>query len=398
MKMTAHSTAGDLIYLLRAQRPTRPVLLLGAGASYRAGIPLARECVQRVAQAAYARREKGQDWRLAKPLPSDWRPYLQKQPWFIAGDDRLADNFPLAVEHLLFPQEFRREFMTELIKPVNGINEGYKRLANLMHRGLCHSVLTTNFDSLIVDALREKGPHVRDIVEINQSEGDLVRFNTYNPYQVVYLHGAVEFYRDQNLPKETERLDENLALLLRPLLKDAPLIVVGYRGFELSVVNHLLKEGAAECGNYKQGIYWCLRRGETLHPHVEELAELISPNLSIVEINGFDELMVDLDEALAEEATYLHGNSLTSSGALDLLHKSGQNRGLLCHNVLYVLRKYQNVCARKIQATYRRFQRDFRHDDRRAHDRNSRLWTPAHALSGRPSAPGVDVLARIPRL
>ena len=292
----------ELAYLFRATRENRPLLLLGGGASYRSGIPLATEAVKHIAKAAYARHAKGLDWRYINLMPSDWMPYLQQQPWFISGPSRLAENFPLAVQHLLYPSEFRREFFTEMIRPPNGINPGYKYLASLVMRRLCWTVLTVNFDHQIVDAYQERSPHIPEIIEINRTKDDLVRFKTYNRCQVVYLHGAVEFYRDRNLVEETQRLDENLVQRIRPLLNDSPLIVMGYRGAEPSIMRHLLEEGIEESGGYRQGIFWCLRRSEEPHESVLRLRNLLGANFQLIEIDGFDELMEALEFELKDEA------------------------------------------------------------------------------------------------
>ena len=146
-----HFSIQALAYLFRASRNTRPVRLLGAGDSFRYGIPMAEEATRRIARAAYFRQVLGADEELGNPKPSDWSPSLRQQPWFISDPKRFADNFPLAVENLLRPTEFRREFFTKMIKPLNGINPGYRHLAKLMMRRLCWTVMTTNFDHNIVN-------------------------------------------------------------------------------------------------------------------------------------------------------------------------------------------------------------------------------------------------------
>jgi hypothetical protein len=81
-------------------------------------------------------------------------------------------------------------------------------------------------------------------VEINRTADDLVGFSVYNRCQVVYLHGAVEYYRDKNLVQEVQRLDDQLVRRVRPVITDSPLIVIGYRGSEPSIMSHLLgKDG-----------------------------------------------------------------------------------------------------------------------------------------------------------
>jgi hypothetical protein len=48
-----------LASLLRAANEARPVLLLGAGASFSSGVPLAAESVRRMARRVYAEKVKG---------------------------------------------------------------------------------------------------------------------------------------------------------------------------------------------------------------------------------------------------------------------------------------------------------------------------------------------------
>jgi len=227
----------ELAYLFRAGRPSRPVLMLGAGASFRSGIPVAAEAVKQIARAAYARHVRGLPERQCNLTTSDWLPYLQQQPWFIGDPKRLAENFPLAVQHLLHSKEFRHEVFMEMISRRSQINKGYQHLANLMMRRLCWNVLTTNFDSLVVDAVREKQAHIPEIVEVKTPD-DLVRFSLNKRCQVIYVHGSVEHYRDQNLIEETQRLDDKLVQRMRPLMNESPIIVIGSRGAASSIMQH----------------------------------------------------------------------------------------------------------------------------------------------------------------
>lgn len=308
-----------LAYLFRTNSKARPVLLLGAGASFRSGIPLADDTVRKIAQAAYARDKFGLNLAASHLMLSDWLPYLHSQPWFIPDLTRFAENFPLAVEHFLTPREFRREFFQDLIHSSQGASEGYKSLARMMVRRLVGSVFTTNFDGLISEALREQTPKPPAIIEIKTPD-DRVRFGLSNDFQIVHLHGSVEHYRDQNLRQETERLDEKLAKRIRPLLNDSPLIVVGYRGAEPSVMQHLLEEGIEESHNYHCGVYWCVRPGEILHDNVKSLREKLGSNLSVVEISGFDELLTSLDKELEDQWWFI-GPTKASPPAISLDHR-----------------------------------------------------------------------------
>lgn len=158
------NSVSELVYLFRARRQSRPLLLSGAGSSYRSGVPLAAERVKRIARASLAAHIRGKDGRHCNVSPTGWMRHLRDRPRFVAEHGRSAENFPPAGKHFLNPQEFRREFFTDLTRPVNGTSEGYRDLAALMLRRLCRTVLTANFDALIVEALRELQPRIREVV------------------------------------------------------------------------------------------------------------------------------------------------------------------------------------------------------------------------------------------
>ena len=196
---------------------------------------------------------------------TEWQTWLHDLPWFIKGEDRLAENFPLVVEHLLQPREYRARILRDLFQPLNGIGRGYRHLADLVMKGLVRTILTTNFDTSLPIALNERRPHIPYIAEVNRGPDDLREFNIFNRAQLVWLHGKAEQYTDRNLVGETEKLDRKLIDLLVPMLADAPLIVVGYRGAEASIMDHLLNKSVKRRHNFRNGIYWCVRAGETLN-------------------------------------------------------------------------------------------------------------------------------------
>jgi len=306
----------SLASLFRASGKARPVVLLGAGASFRSGIPLAEEAVRRIAQSAYARNKLGLAVHDSRIVLSDWLPFLRNQKWFIKDPLRLAENFPLAVEHLLTPREVRRAFFQELIRSSRGPSDGYKSLARMMVRRLVGTVLTTNFDRLIAEALREQNPKPPTVIEIKTPD-DLVTFALINDFQIIHLHGSVDHYRDQNLQKETKRLNETLVQRIRPLVNDSAMIVIGYRGAEPSIMRHLLEEGVKESGCYRCGLYWCVRPGDRLHDNVKRLRDKVGSNFFLVEIDGFDELLTDLDKELEDLSWYTGPTTTPPPLALD---------------------------------------------------------------------------------
>ncbi|MGA7256311.1 MAG: SIR2 family protein [Terracidiphilus sp.] len=277
------------LYSLLKSRP-KPVLLLGAGASVRSGIPGAAGVVERAARWAYAHQHgrSEEDPRLQR---SDWLPWLEQQSWF-DQNMALVDNYPSVVQNLLQPRHSRAEFFRKLLSPGIEPSPGYDKLAEFLHLQLVHTVLTTNFDSLLLDTRAQKGrPHFINAI---QTASDYTKFTTDPQYpQLVYLHGSVDHYTDKNIINEVQKLDPKLIDMLLPLLRDRPLIVVGYRGAEPSVMRHLLIGNAESAHFYRHGIFWCRRAGESSHelpPLVDELAKTIGDNFSTVEIDGFDEL------------------------------------------------------------------------------------------------------------
>src|SRR5215469_7277027 len=194
--------------LLRSTADCCPLILLGAGASFRSGVPTAADAVKQIARLVYSERELKNARPPERVKPSEWESWLQGFDWFIPGADRLAENFPAVVEHLLVPAEFRKRVLLDLMRPVHGISSGYKTLADFVMRGLVRTMLTTNFDTCLPDALRERQPHIRRIDEVNRYRNDYDQFNIYSKCQVVWVHGRAEHYSDKNAAGEIGTLDD----------------------------------------------------------------------------------------------------------------------------------------------------------------------------------------------
>jgi hypothetical protein len=285
--------------LLRSTEEACPLILLGAGASFRSGVPTAVDAVRQLARRIYSERELKNVRPPERVKPSEWEAWLQRFDWFVPGADRLAENFPLLVEHLLVPAEFRKRVLLDLMRPLNGISAGYKILADFVMRGLVRTILTTNFDTCLPDALRERQPHIRHIHEVNRALGDYDQFNVYSKCQIIWLHGRAEQYSDKNVAGETTALDQGLISLVRPMVDASPIVVIGYRGSEPSVMEGLFGQSKEGRLDFPNGVYWCVRYGETPHPNVEAFARRLGSNFRLLRINGFDELLADLSEEVS---------------------------------------------------------------------------------------------------
>lgn len=297
--MTHSASVSELASVLSPQNEARPTVLLGAGASYSSGVPLADESVKRIARRVYAERVLGNKVPTEHVKTSEWRAWLAGQGWFIRNEVNLADNFPLVFKHLLTPQAYRQRVLLDLITPTEGIGPGYRHLSELVLRGLVGTVLTTNFDICLPQALNEKRPHIRHVAEVNRTPDDFREFDIFNRAQIVWLHGKAEQYTDRNLTEEVSKLNPKLVGILNPLLQSTPLIVVGYRGAEPSIMSSLL--GTTDDLAFRKGVYWCNRGGGDLHPNVVALQNRLGSNFRLLEIDGFDELFADLDAGLARQ-------------------------------------------------------------------------------------------------
>lgn len=273
----------------------KPIFLLGAGASKQSGVKLVNEIVEEVAKWAYCK-SNGISLDDPRLTMSDWKKWVIKFPWYIEDYGQL---YPKIVEELLNPRQTRKDFFLNIINPDVPSSRGYEVMCELMALGLVDTVLTTNFDNCLFHAkVQIRRPPVLQSI---RTPDDLQQFSYTPRYpQLIYLHGSVEHYTDQNLINEVQHLNPQFISTLNPLLKDRPLIVVGYRGSESSVMNDLFLQNLQLTNNFHQGIYWCLLRKDaekilsddsTFPDLFRELAKKTNGNFQIIPIDGFDELM-----------------------------------------------------------------------------------------------------------
>ena len=164
---------------------------------------------------------------------------------------------------------------------------GYHQLVRLVKQRIIRTLLTPNFDDRFQTAFGP-GP----LITISEpSEQHRINTAPLHP-QLIHLHGKADHYMDRIMEEEVQELDKDLALQILPLLRDHPLIVVGYRGAEPSIMRSLLIDRTQDAREFPQGIFWCILEGTTeepLSPMVKELAQKLDDNFSLVTIAGFDQ-------------------------------------------------------------------------------------------------------------
>jgi tetratricopeptide (TPR) repeat protein len=186
-----------------------------------------------------------------------------------------------------YPSPVERQREIEMICARGEPAYGYATLAQLLsHKDFgrfCNSVLTTNFDDLIADALYLYGErNVRPLVVIHEALARYVRTNSPRP-TVVKLHGDAHL-DPKNLQPETREIDVGLAKQLYPFLQDHALIFVGYGGNDQSILKFV-----QECPipALAPPIYWVSKRDPPL-PFAKWLHER---NALRVDHTDFDQLM-----------------------------------------------------------------------------------------------------------
>ncbi len=233
----------------RAQGSDGLVVLLGAGCSKSAGIPLAGElCAD-----------------IAKRYPLDYeRARARNRTGY---QDLMAE----------IPAGERRDLLAAYIDGAK-LNWAHIALACLIRKGYIARVLTPNFDPLVVQAcaLLNVFPAIYDFAASQTFKPDYVPSPA-----VYYLHGQRSGFRLLN----TERECLEHAEQLRPVFEEAgarrPWIVIGYSGENDPVFEHLL---AGRSFDYR--LYWVGFRDREPAPHLAE--RLLLEGRDAFYVSGFD--------------------------------------------------------------------------------------------------------------
>lgn len=158
------------------------------------------------------------------------------------------------------PSPVERQREIEMICSGGQPAYGYATLAQLLshkeYGRFCSTVLTTNFDDLIADALYLYGARdARPLVVTHEALARYVRTNSPRP-TVVKLHGDAHL-DPKNLQPETREIDTALARQLYPFLQDHALIFAGYGGNDESILKFV-----QECPipALAPPIYWVSKR------------------------------------------------------------------------------------------------------------------------------------------
>ena len=175
---------------------------------------------------------------------------------------------------------------------------GYHTLAKLLAENSLHNlVITTNFDSLVEDALflyTDKRP----LVVSHESLADYMEANIRRPI-IAKVHRGL-MYAPLNSPENLQELKPEWQRALSQAFSIYTPIVIGYAGGDHSLMSFLEKETTSIRGS----IYWCYRgkRSRAGLPGENIQSLVANHNGYFVAIDGFDALMVEIGKTMYSDA------------------------------------------------------------------------------------------------
>ena len=172
---------------------------------------------------------------------------------------------------------------------------GYYPLVRFLTTTESNLVITTNFDSLVEDALfiyTKKRP----VVVGHESLAEFIDVNTKRPI-VAKLHRGL-FFNPLNRKEELQELSEEWKKVLRMVFRVFTPIVIGYGGGDRTLMKFLADESVE-----LNGIFWCYVRGEKEEDGPgDEIVSLVKRQKGyFVPIAGFDEMMFMLERTFQYE-------------------------------------------------------------------------------------------------
>ena len=157
---------------------------------------------------------------------------------------------------------------------------GYYPLARHLAESENNLVITTNFDSLVEDALfiyTDRKP----MVIAHELLADYINVNTKRPI-VAKLHRGL-FFDPLNRRSQVDGLSEKWKSVLRTAFQIYTPVVIGYAGGDHSLMDFLQDDSVR-----MNGLYWCYRR----EAPPEDIQALVARKGGcFVPIEGFDEMM-----------------------------------------------------------------------------------------------------------
>ena len=254
-------------------------LLLGSGVSRASGIPTGWEITLDLVRKLAALHGDNPD-----PAPESWyHEKYGKNPDYSDLLDQLTRT-PAERQQLLRgyfePNEQERE--DGLKQPT----EAHRAIAALAAQGYIRVILTTNFDHLIENALREAGVEPIVLSSRDQIHGALPLIHT--QCCVIKLHGDYLDTRIRNTQSELRTYPPEFDSLLDQVLDEFGLIVCGWS----AEWDEALRNSIYRCPSRRFATYWAVRG----QPGKEAMRLIRHRGADVLSIDGADKVFQTLRE------------------------------------------------------------------------------------------------------
>ena len=191
------------------------------------------------------------------------------------------------------PEEGHHAILNEITKAkMSEPKTGWRLLARIMahYPKQFNVIVTTNFDRLAENAITSVGktPHVFS----HNALAQLLKPNGITNPTVLKIHNDVTF-QPLMTEEEVSRLSQEWERKLINIFGGSTIIVIGYGGFDQSLMNLLKDKVTSE-------IFWCSTNPENLRQKNSNAYEIVTQEEKsrIVRIEGFDSFMLELAKRL----------------------------------------------------------------------------------------------------
>lgn len=221
-------------------------LLLGSGISRAAEIPTGWEVTLDLVRQCMGR--------------DGAEPHQDPEAWYIGRYGR-APNYSVVLEAIARHPTERHTILRPYFEPTPEERDAGKKvptrahhaIASLVKSGFVRVILTTNFDRLLEDALREAGVVPSVVSNSDQLQGALPI--VHQSCLIVKLHGDYLDTRILNTSDELDSYDDKWACYLDRILDEFGLIVCGWSG----EWDQGLKGAIERCTTRRFTTYWACR-------------------------------------------------------------------------------------------------------------------------------------------
>jgi hypothetical protein len=261
-------------------------ILLGSGLSRAAEIPtgweITLDIIRRVGLAQGV--EEQPDW-------ADW--YRRK-----TGEE---PNYSTLVEELAPSPEERRSILHSYIEPTHEDREEGRKIPTAAHRaiadlvagGYVRVIVTTNFDRLMENALRERGVEPTIVASVDALSG--AEPISHSQCYILKLHGDYKDARILNTDAELTAYPPQYDALLDRIFDEYGLIVCGWSG----EWDHALRSAFVRAPNRRYPVYWAARGA--LGAGAQEIADLRRARVvPIIDADHFFKKISERIETLAQ--------------------------------------------------------------------------------------------------